>query len=281
MKKYKPTTASRRHMTTVSHKEYLSSGSKPHKSLVKGFRRGSGRNNTGRITTRHKGGGVKRRYRDIDFMYTKQDIPAKVESIEYDPNRSGFIALICYKDGERSYVIAPQKLSVGDEVVTSKDAPITPGNRLPLKHIPIGTFVYNVELKPGGGSKLIRSAGSHAEVVARDSGYVHLKMPSSEIRKINETSWASVGEVSNPEHKLTVIGKAGRARRMGRRPTVRGTAMNPVDHPMGGGEARSRGQRPHRKTKWGKVVSPGIKTRKPKKYSNKLVVQRRKKKRRG
>lgn len=267
-------------MTRSTAKERVTS-SKPHKALVDGFRRGSGRNNDGRITTRHKGGGHKRRYRQIDFKYDKKDIPAKIESIEYDPNRSSYIALLVYADGERRYVIAPQVLGVGDVMKTGEDVKVKPGNRLPLKKLPVGTFVYNIEVKPDGGARIARSAGTYAEVVARDAGYVTVKMPSSEVRKIHEEAWASVGEVSNSEHKQMVIGKAGRARHMGRRPTVRGTAMNPVDHPMGGGEARSRGQRPNRKTKQGKHVNPGTKTRKPKKYSNKLVVERRKTKRRG
>ncbi|MEX0934713.1 MAG: 50S ribosomal protein L2 [Candidatus Paceibacterota bacterium] len=280
MSDFKPTTPSRRHMTRSTAKKRVTKG-KPHKALVEGFRRGSGRNNAGRITTRHKGGGHKRKYRTIGFSYDKKDIPAKIESIEYDPNRTSYIALVVYADGERRYVIAPQNLEVGDEMLTSQKAKVKPGNSLPLKKLPVGTFVYNIEIKPGSGARLVRSAGTYAEVVARDAGYVTLKMPSSEIRKIHEEAWASVGEVSNAEHKQLVIGKAGRARHMGRRPTVRGTAMNPVDHPMGGGEARSRGQRPNRKTKQGKHVNPGSKTRKPKKYSNKLIVQRRKTKRRG
>lgn len=279
MKSYNPTTPSRRHMTTPSYRKVLS-GDKPKKALVKGYKRGDGRNVHGRITTRHKGGGHKRKYRDLDFVYNKKDIPARIETLEYDPNRSAYIALACYADGERRYVIAPQSLHVGDTFTVSETAPVKPGNRLPLAKIPIGTFVYNIELQPGQGARLVRSAGVYAEVVARDGGYVNLKMPSTEIRKIRDDAWASIGEVSNSEHKQRVIGKAGRARHMGRRPTVRGTAMNPVDHPMGGGEARSRGQRPTRKTKWGKSVNPGEKTRRPKKYSNKLIVSRRKNKRR-
>lgn len=248
----------------------------PKKSLTKGFKRGVGRNSAGRITTRHKGAGHKRRYRMIDFAYDKVGIPAKIETIEYDPNRSGFVALIVYADGERRYVLAPKSLEVGDTVITSEDAPIKAGNRLPLNKIPLGTFVYNVSTQPGKKAQLVRSAGSYAEVLARDGGYVNLKMPSTEVRKVLETAWATVGEVSNSEHKLVTIGKAGRSRWMGRRPTVRGSAMNAVDHPHGGGEGKQgRGTR-RAKSKWGKLTGKGQKTRKPKKYSNKLIVSRRK-----
>jgi len=275
MKVYKPTTPGRRGMTSVTYKGKLTT-SKPHKSLTKGVRRSVGRNNQGRITMRHRGGGHKRLYRDIDFVYNKHDIPAKVETVEYDPNRSGFIALVCYKDGERRYVLAPQSVKVGDTFLVGEKAPLKPGNRLPLKNIPIGTFVYNVELKPGSGAKIARSAGNHVEVIANDGGYTHLKMPSSEIRKVLEKSWASIGEVSNEEHKLVNIGKAGRARWMGRRPTVRGAAMNAVDHPHGGGEGKAgRGHRRAR-SKWGKPTGKGQKTRKGKKYSNALIIKRRK-----
>jgi large subunit ribosomal protein L2 len=278
MKSYAPRTASRRHMTTVSYKDTLTVD-KPHKSLTSGFRRGSGRNAFGRITTRHKGGGHKRKYREIDFKYTKFDIPAKIETLEYDPNRSGFIGVAVYADGERRYVLVPRTLKVGDSFIVSENASIEVGNRLPLEKIPVGTFVFNVELKPREGSKLVRSAGSYAEVIARDGNHVNIKLPSSEIRRIHASCMATVGEVSNPEHKLRVIGKAGRNRWLGKRPTVRGTAMNPVDHPMGGGEGRSRGQRKHRKNPWGKRIDPGTKTRKPKKYSNTGIISRRKTKR--
>ncbi len=276
MKKYKPTTASRRHMTTPSYKKVLSGAKGPNKKLSSGFKRGVGRNNQGRITMRHRGGGHKRKYRVIDFRYDKVDIPAKVESVEYDPNRSGFIALVLFADGERRYVLAPKDVKVGDTMLVSENAPLEAGNRLPLKNIPIGTFVYNIEIKAGGGAKIARSAGNYAEVVARDGGYVNLKMPSKEIRKVPEKAWASIGEVGNEEHKLVTIGKAGRSRWMGKRPTVRGSAMNPVDHPYGGGEGRGgRGIR-RAKTKWGKPAGKGQKTRTPKKYSNKLIVKRRK-----
>ena len=275
MKKYKPTTPGRRGMTTVTYKGKLTV-SKPKKSLTRGFKRSVGRNSAGRITTRHKGGGHKRLYRVIDFMYNKHDIPAKVETVEYDPNRSGFISLICYKDGERRYILMPQSTKVGDSIVVSEKAPLKPGNRLPLSNIPLGTFVYNVELKPFGGSKIARSAGIHAEVIAQDAGYTHLKMPSSEIRKVSSTAWASIGEVSNEEHRLVNIGKAGRSRWMGRRPTVRGAAMNPVDHPHGGGEGKAGRGHKRARSKWGKPTGKGQKSRRKKKYSNALIVKRRK-----
>lgn len=275
MKTYKPTTPSRRHMTVVSYRETLTK-SKPEKSLTKGFRRGSGRNNQGKLTTRHKGGGHKRKFRDIDFVFNKHDIPAKIESVEYDPNRTGFIALVLYADGERRYILAPKTAKVGDTFVVSEKAPIKPGNRTNLRRIPVGTFVYNIEIKPGQGGKLVRSAGNYAEVVAVEGDYVNLKMPSSEVRKVLGSSMASIGEVSNHEHRLRTVGKAGRSRWLGIRPTVRGSAMNPVDHPYGGGEGKSgRGMR-RAKTKWGKPAGIGQKTRTPKKYSNKLIVSRRK-----
>lgn len=279
MKSYKPTTPSRRHTKTPSFRKVLTT-SAPNKKLTSGFKRGVGRNSYGRITTRHKGGGHKRRYREIDFQYNKHDIPATYETVEYDPNRSSFISLVCYADGERRYVIAPNTAEVGGTFVVSENASVEAGNRLPLGKVPVGTFVYNIELKPGAGARLVRSAGTYAEVVAHDGGYVNVKLPSSEVRKVHESCFATVGEASNQEHKLRELGKAGKARHLGRRPTVRGTAMNPVDHPMGGGEARSRGQRKHKKTKWGKWVDPGIRTRTPNKYSDRLVVSRRKTKRR-
>ncbi len=276
MKKYKPTTSSRRHMTVPSYKKVLSGAKAPHKSLTVGFKRGVGRNSDGRITMRHRGGGHKRKYRQIDFKMNKLDIPATVETIEYDPNRTGFIALIKFIDGERRYILAPKSVEVGSKILFSEEAELKPGNRMPLKKMPIGTFVYNIEFKPLGGAKIARAAGNYAEVVARDGGYVNLKMPSKEIRKVREQAWASIGEVTNSEHKLVSIGKAGRSRWMGKRPTVRGSAMNPVDHPYGGGEGKSgRGMR-KAKTKWGKPAGKGQRTRTPKKYSNKLIVKRRK-----
>jgi large subunit ribosomal protein L2 len=274
MKSYKPYTKSRRHMTTVTFRGKLTTN-EPHKALTHGGKRDMGRNSAGRITMRHKGGGHKRLFRDIDFGYAKR-VPAIVETIEYDPSRSGFIGLLKYMDGERRYALLPQSVAVGAKIMTDEHAPATPGNRLPLKAMPVGAFVYNVEIKPGQGGKLGRAAGTHIEVVARDAGYVDLKMPSSEVRKVLETCWATIGEVSNPENKLMNIGKAGRSRWLGIRPTVRGTAMNPVDHPHGGGEGRQgRGLR-RAKSKWGKPTGKGQKTRTPKKYSNYLIVSRRK-----
>ena len=265
-------------MTGNNYRDFLTTD-KPHKALTVGKHKRAGRNAFGRITTRHQGGGHKRRYRLIDFKYDKKDIPARIETIEYDPNRTGFIALVCYNDGERRYVLVPKRMKVGDKFLVSEKAELKLGNRLLLAKIPVGTFVYNVELKPEGGAKVARSAGNYVEVVAQDGGMVHLKMPSSEIRKVSGKCWASIGDVSNDENKLVKIGKAGRARWMGRRPTVRGTVMNPVDHPMGGGEAKSRGNRKHKKTKQGRIVDPGVRTRKPKKYSNQMIVRRRKDKR--
>ncbi len=281
MKKYRPTTQSRRQMSTVTYKGVLTASS-PEKSLTHGFKRNMGRNNQGRITTRHKGGGNKRLYREVDFKYNKIDIPAKVKTIEYDPNRSGFIALLQYADGEKRYILAPKTMKVGDSFIASDKAPLSPGNRLQLKFIPVGAFVYNIEIKPRGGAKIARSAGIYAQVVANHEGYTHIKMPSTEIRKVPETSSASIGEVSNEEYKLANYGKAGKSRWKGIRPTVRGTAMNPVDHPYGGGEGRQgRGTR-RPKTLWGKITG-GRKSRTPKKYSNTMILSRRKtgKKRKG
>lgn len=276
MKTYRPTTPSKRHQTTVSYRNVLTKGNNPEKSLTRGFKRSVGRNNQGRITTRHKGGGHKRLYREIDFMYNKHDIPAKITSIEYDPNRNAFISLASYADGEKRYVIIPKSMKVGDTFIVSEKAALQVGNRLPLKMIPVGTFVYNIEMKAGNGAKLARSAGVFGQVVANDLGYTNIKMPSTEVRKVSENAWASIGEVSNSEYKLQNFGKAGRSRWKGIRPTVRGTAMNPVDHPHGGGEGRQgRGIR-RAKSMWGKPTGKGQKTRTPKKYSNMWIVSRRK-----
>lgn len=275
MKSYKPTSKSRRGMTTVSYKDSLTTAT-PHKALVAGFRRGTGRNKDGRVTTRHKGGGLKRRYRIVDFVYDKKDIPAKVESVEYDPNRTGFIGLVCYADGERRYVLVPKSMKVGDTFIVSENAPIKLGNRLALKNIPVGSFVYNVELKINGAAKLARSAGNYAQVAAQDGEWTHIKSPSSEVRKILSGCYATIGSVSNDENHLVNLGKAGRSRWLGIRPTVRGSAMNAVDHPYGGGEGRQgRGTR-RAKTLWGKPVGKGQKSRSPKKYSTKFIVSRRK-----
>ena len=275
MKKFKPTTPGTRGKMTVTYKGVITTN-KPHKALVRGKTKTAGRNFYGRITTRHKGGGHKRLYRDIDFTFNKKDIPFVVQTVEYDPHRTGFICLVVYKDGEKRYMLLPQGVKVGTEGIVSLKAPIEKGNRSVLKNIPLGTFVYNIEIKPEGGAKLARSAGNYAEILARDGGYVDLKMPSSEIRKVLETAWASIGEVSNEEKRLENQGKAGRNRWRGIRPTVRGVAMNPVDHPQGGGEARARGRRKRIKSPWGKSIGRGQKTRKPKKYSNRLIISRRK-----
>ncbi len=273
MKSYRPTTPSRRQMTTVTYRGVLTA-TRPEKSLTHGFSRSVGRNNLGRITTRHKGGGHKRLFREIDFKYDKKDISATVKTIEYDPNRSGFIALVQYRDGEKRYILAPKNMKVGESFIVSEKAPLLAPNRLPMKMIPVGTFVYNVELKPGEGGKIARSAGNFVQIVANHEGYTHLKMPSSEVRRVSENGWATIGEVSNEEHHLENYGKAGKSRWKGIRPTVRGSAMNPCDHPYGGGEGRQgRGTR-RPKTKWGKVTG-GRKTRTPKKYSNQFIISRR------
>lgn len=272
MKKYHPTSPGRRQAEIVD--TSVLSRREPEKGLTRGYKRGQGRNSFGRITTRHKGGGVKRLYRLIDFRYDKKDVPAVVEAIEYDPNRTAFIALARYADGERRYVLAPREFKVGSSFIVSSRAPIAPGNRLPLKAVPVGTFVFNVEIMPGKGAQLARSAGMCAEVVAIEGERAQLKLPSGEIRMLPAGSWASVGSLSNPEWSLQTIGKAGRNRLRGIRPTVRGSAMNPRDHPYGGGEGRQlRGTR-RPKTMWGKVTG-GVKTRKNKK-SDRLILQRRK-----
>jgi len=275
MKRFKPTSPSRRNMAIVNYAQILTTD-EPYKPLTNGFKRGSGRNNTGRITTRHKGGGHKRLYRQIDFKYDKKDIPAKIDTIEYDPNRTSFISLVTYADGEKRYVVLPKTLKVGDKFIVGEKVEVKPGNRLPLKNIPVGTFIYNVELKFEGGAKLVRSAGSFAEVIAHDGGYALVKMPSTEVRKILETAWASIGEVSNDENRLQNIGKAGASRHRGIRPTVRGTAMNPVDHPHGGGEGRQGRGRRRAISIYGKPTGKGQKSRRAKKYSNKHIVSRRK-----
>lgn len=262
-------------MSIVSYKSLVSK-SKPLKSLTYGIKRSVGRNNVGRITVRHKGGGHKKLWRDVDFRYDKINIPYKISSVEYDPNRTGFIGLAVYRDGEKRYVLVPKNIKIGDEFITSENAELKQGNRMMLKNIPVGTFVYNVELKPMGGAKIARSAGNFVQIVAKDAGYIDLKMPSSEIRKVKETCFASVGEVSNEEKRLENYGKAGKSRWKGIRPTVRGTAMNPVDHPHGGGEGRQGRGRRRAISLWGKPTGKGQKTRRSKKYSDKHIVSRRK-----
>lgn len=275
IKSYKPTTASRRFMTVVDYS--VLTKKKPEKGLIWGRKKRVGRSTSGRITVRHKGGGVKKLFRAIDFRQDKINIPAKIVAIEYDPNRSAFIALVIFKDGEKRYILSPKDVKVGTTIVSSEEAPLENGNRTQLKRIPVGYFVHNVEFLPGKGGQAVKSAGSAAQVLARDGGYVHLQMPSSEVRKISENCWASIGFVSNPDHGLVSIGKAGRARHMGRRPAVRGTAMNPVDHPHGGGEGRQPIGLKRPKTPWGKPAL-GVKTRRKKKVTNIFIVKRRLKK---
>ncbi len=274
IKNYKPTTKSRRNMTGINYRQILTA-TKPEKALTKGFRRGSGRS-AGFITTRHKGGGHKRTFRFVDFGYNKVDVPFTIKTIEYDPNRSGFIGLAQYADGEKRYVLLHNTAKVGESYIVSEKAPQVPGNRLPIGNMLVGTFVYNVEFKPKGGAKIARSSGDYAEILAKDGGYVDLKMPSSEVRKVPVTAWASIGEVSNNENRLVNLGKAGRSRWLGIRPTVRGTAMNPVDHPHGGGEGRQGRGRRRAISTYGKPTGKGQKSRRTKKYSNKFIVRRRK-----
>src|SRR3989344_8513712 len=275
MKKYKPTSKSRRGMSTISFGDFITA-TEPNKSLTHGFRRKMGRNHHGKITTRHKGGGHKRLFRAIDFLFDKRDVPFVVKTVEYDPNRSGFIGLAQYKDGEKRYVLLHNTAQVGDENVVSDKAQMIPGNRMPLGNMLVGTFVYNIELKQGGGAKLARSGGDYAEILAKDGGYVDIKLPSTEVRKVPVNAWATIGEVSNNENRLVKIGKAGRNRWLGIRPTVRGTAMNPVDHPHGGGEGRQGRGRRRAISIYGKGTGKGQKSRTPKKYSNKFIVSRRK-----
>src|SRR3989338_8234540 len=276
MKIYKPTTPSRRGMTGIDFS--LLTKKRAEKSLLKYVRRSVGRSKaSGRITVRHKGGGVKRLYRIIEFSQTKMDAPAKVIALEYDPNRTGFIALIEYDDKVRQYIIACQGLKVGDSVVFSENAPLASGNRIKLKNIPVGTSIYNIELEPGKGGILARSAGNAAQVLAQEQGFSNVKMPSSEVRRIKSECFATIGVVSNPENRFYTVGKAGKSRLKGRRPHVRGSAMNPVDHPHGGGEGRQPIGLKHPKTPWGKPAL-GVKTRKKKKWSNKYIISRRKKK---
>ncbi|KKT29896.1 MAG: 50S ribosomal protein L2 [Candidatus Azambacteria bacterium GW2011_GWC2_45_7b] len=262
-------------MTGINYREFLTHvRPHPEKSLIFGVKRDVGRNNLGRITTRHKGGGAKRLMRLVDFKFNKKDIPARVASVEYDPNRTAFIGLVIYKDGEKRYMVLPKDVRPGREILVSEKAPILPGNRLPLSKLLPGTLIYNISLSSEGDALLVRSAGSFAEIVAKDEGYATIKLPSGEVRKIKDDAWASVGQVSNEENNLVVIGKAGRSRLMGIRPTVRGSAMNPVDHPYGGGEGRTlRGTR-RPKNKWGKGTR-GVKTRNPNKYSSKFIISRR------
>ncbi len=271
VKKFKPTSPGRRTMTVQDFS--ILTTNKPEKSLVEKLSKKAGRNNQGRITVRHQGGGHKRKYRIIDFKRDKDGIPAKVASIEYDPNRSAHIALLNYADGEKRYILAPIGLEVGQKIESGADADIKVGNALPLRNIPVGTIIHNIELKPGKGGQLVRSAGVEAQLMAKEGDYGHVRMPSGEVRLIHLSCRATVGQVGNVEHENIVIGKAGRARWMGVRPTTRGSVMNPVDHPHGGGEGRAPIGR-HPVTPWGKPAL-GKKTRKKGKDSDKYIVRSR------
>ena len=272
IKKYKPTTPGRRGMTTLMNETI--SASKPERSLCESLSKKGGRNNTGRITTRHQGGGHKRQYRLIDFKRNKDNIPATVKTIEYDPNRSANIALLAYADGEKRYIIAPNGLQVGQTVISGETCDIKTGNACQLRNIPEGTFIHNVELKPGKGGQLARSAGCSAQILGIEEKYVTVRLSSGEVRKILGVCRATIGIVGNSDHSLVNIGKAGRTRWMGVRPTVRGSAMNPCDHPHGGGEGRCPVGRKSPMTPWGKKAM-GVKTRKSKKQSEQLIVRRR------
>ncbi|HBR86308.1 MAG TPA: 50S ribosomal protein L2 [Candidatus Marinimicrobia bacterium] len=272
IRKLKSTTPGNRFATRSDFSEITKNT--PEKSLTEAKRKTGGRNNKGRITTRHRGGGHKQRYRIIDFKRSKHDIPAKVFAIEYDPNRSANIALLHYADGDKRYILSPFGIKVGDTVLSGENAPLKIGNALPLIKIPTGMFVHNVELYPGNGGQMVRSAGASAQVMAHEGGFTTLKLPSGEDRLIRNECLATLGEVGNKSHEQIVSGKAGRSRWLGRRPTVRGVAMNPVDHPMGGGEGKSSGGR-HPTTPWGKPTK-GYKTRKKNKKSNDYIVKRRK-----
>ncbi len=273
VKSFKPYSAGRRFMTVSSFDEITTD--KPEKSLTVRLTKTGGRNQQGKLTVRHRGGGHKRLYRIIDFKRTKDGIPARVATIEYDPNRSARIALLNYADGEKRYILAPNGLKVGDVVESGAEADIKPGNALPLKNIPLGTVVHAIELKIGKGAQLARSAGTSAQLMAKEGDYALLRMPSGEIRRVHINCRATIGEVGNLEHENITIGKAGRSRWLGRRPETRGIAMNPNDHPHGGGEGRSPVGRKSPMTKWGKIAM-GKKTRRKKKASNRLIVHRRK-----
>ena len=273
IKVYKPTTNGRRNMTSLTYEEITTN--KPEKSLLAKVSKNAGRNNHGKITVRHRGGGHKRKYRIIDFKRTKDGIPGKVATIEYDPNRSANIALINYADGEKKYILAPKGISVGTIIESGPEADIKPGNALPLVNIPEGTLIHNIEMRPGKGGQLVRSAGTSAQILGREERYVLIRLASGEVRRILSSCRATVGEVGNADHGLVNIGKAGRKRNMGFRPTVRGSVMNPNDHPHGGGEGKTPIGRKSPVTPWGKPAL-GLKTRNKKKASSKLIVRRRK-----
>ena len=271
IKRYKPTSSAGRFMTVSSYEEITEV--KPERSLVEDMRKTGGRNNTGKITVRHIGGGNRRKYRIIDFKRNKDDIPAKVKSIQYDPNRSANIALLQYADGEKRYILAPVGLNVGDEVVSGAGADIKAGNCLPFENIPVGTMVHNIELKPGRGGQVARAAGISAQLMAKEGAYATLKMPSGEMRLVSIRCRATIGQVGNVEHEIVRVGKAGKTRHMGIKPTVRGSVMNPNDHPHGGGEGKSPVGRPGPVTPWGKPAL-GYKTRKKKNVNDKFILKR-------
>ena len=272
IKAYKPTTPGRRGMTVTDYSGL--SKVAPEKSLLQPVKKHAGRNNTGRITVRHHGGGNRQKYRVIDFKRDKADMPAKVLTLEYDPNRSAHIALVQYEDGEKRYIVAPHGLKVGDTVVSGTGADIKPGNALPLSSIPVGTFIHNIELYPGKGAQLARAAGIQAQLMAKENGYAMVRLPSGELRNVSDKCMATIGQVGNIDHENVNIGKAGRTRHLGIRPTVRGSVMNPCDHPHGGGEGKSPVGRPGPVTPWGKPAL-GYKTRKKHKSSDKFIVKRR------
>ncbi|MFW2489428.1 50S ribosomal protein L2 [Clostridium chromiireducens] len=270
VKKFNPITPSRRQMTMPTFEEITSQ--EPEKSLLVALKSKAGRNAQGKITVRHRGGGVKRKYRIIDFKRNKDEVPAKVATIEYDPNRSAYIALVIYSDGEKRYILAPAGLKVGDVVESGVNADIKPGNALPLKNIPVGTVIHNVELQRGKGGQLVRAAGGSAQLMAKEGDYATLRLPSGEMRYVRIECRATIGTLSNATNDIVNIGKAGRKRHMGWRPTVRGSVMNPNDHPHGGGEGKSPVGRPSPVTPWGKPAL-GYKTRKTKKYSDKFIIK--------
>ena len=268
---YKPTSPARRFMSVLTFEEITKK--EPERSLTTDLRHKAGRNNQGKITVRHQGGGARRKYRIIDFKRVKDGIPAKVTAIEYDPNRTCFIALICYADGEKAYILAPVGLKVGHTVMSGPDADIKPGNCLPIANIPLGTLIHNIEIKVGKGGQMVRSAGVAAQLMAKEGEYAQVRLPSGEVRKVSMKARATVGQVGNTDHENVRIGKAGRSRHLGIRPSVRGVVMNPVDHPHGGGEGRSPVGMPAPMSPWGKKTQ-GVKTRKHRKYSDKMIVKK-------
>ena len=272
---YKPTSPARRFMSVLTFEEVTKKT--PEKSLLTDLRHKAGRNNQGKITVRHQGGGARRKYRIIDFKRNKDGIPATVKAIEYDPNRTCFIALLYYADGEKAYILAPLGLKVGDTVMSGAEADIKPGNCLPIANIPLGTLIHNIEIKVGKGGQMVRSAGTAAQVMAKEGDFAQIRLPSGEVRKVSMKARATVGQVGNTDHSNVRIGKAGRSRHLGIRPTVRGVVMNPCDHPHGGGEGRSPVGMPAPMSPWGKKTQ-GVKTRKHRKYSDKMIVSRASKK---